>query len=109
MLRAAALVAVFLALATSAQAAPLTTPCTGRAIAPDQVVTGEFDTRFNKSYVMVPFAVPSGTTAIRVKYCWDVPESGSSRHTLDLGLWQGDFAIVAAAETAARIDGRSTR
>jgi hypothetical protein len=87
-LRAAALVAAFLALATSAQAAPLTTPCSGRAIVPDQVVTGEFDTRFNKSYVMVPFDVPSGTTAIRVKYCWDVPESGSSRHTLDLGLYE---------------------
>ena len=74
--------------AASAQAAPLTTPCTGRAIAPDRVITGEFDTRFNKSFVMVPFEVPGGTTAIRVKYCWDVPESGSSRHTLDLGLYE---------------------
>jgi hypothetical protein len=86
--RAAALVVAVLALAGSAEAAPLTTPCSGRAIAPDQVVTGEFDTRFTKSYVMVPFQVPTGTTAIRVKYCWDQPESGGSRHTLDLGLYE---------------------
>jgi hypothetical protein len=85
-----ALVAALLtvALAAPAQAAPLTTPCSGRAIAPDQVITGEFDTALNKSYVMVPFDVPAGTTAIRVKYCWDQPETGTSRHTLDLGLYE---------------------
>jgi hypothetical protein len=54
---------------------------------PDKVVTGEFGTALNKSYVMVPFDVPAGTTAIRVKYCWDRPESGTQRHTLDLGLY----------------------
>jgi hypothetical protein len=90
-LRAAARVALLLALAAAtapAQAAPLETPCTGRAITPDKVITGEFDTRFSKSYVYVPFDVPAGTTAIRVKYCWDRPESGTSRHTLDLGLYE---------------------
>jgi hypothetical protein len=52
------------------------------------VITGEFGTQLSKSYVMVPFDVPSGTTAIRVKYCWDRPEAGTSRHTLDLGLYE---------------------
>jgi hypothetical protein len=65
----------------------LTTPCGGRAIQPDQVITGEFGTNLNKTYVMLPFEVPRGTTAVRVKYCWDRPESGTSRHTLDLGLY----------------------
>ena len=31
--------------------------------------------------------MPRGTTAVRVKYCWDRPESGTMRHTLDLGLY----------------------
>ena len=66
----------------------LTTPCGGRAITPDRVITGEFGTNVNKTYVMLPFDVPAGTTAVRVKYCWDQPETGSSRHTLDLGLYQ---------------------
>jgi hypothetical protein len=71
-----------------AAAAGLATPCPGRAIAPEKVITGEFGTELNKSYVMVPFDVPLGTTAVRVKYCWDRPESGSQRHTLDLGLYE---------------------
>jgi hypothetical protein len=87
-LRSAAVVAALLAFPAAAQAAPLTTPCGGRAIAPDKVITGEFDTRFSKSYVMLPFDVPRETTAVRVKYCWDRPESGTSRHTLDLGLYE---------------------
>ncbi|MBN1530284.1 MAG: CehA/McbA family metallohydrolase [Thermoleophilaceae bacterium] len=84
--------------AASAQAPPqtlpaepgagLTTPCGGRSIAPDQVLTGEFGTNLNKDYVLLPFDVPRGTTAVRVKYCWDRPESGSQRHTLDLGLYE---------------------
>jgi hypothetical protein len=69
-------------------AAGLPTPCSGRAIDPDKVITGDFDTRFNKSFVMVPFDVPRGTTAVRVKYCFDRPEFGTSRHTLDLGLYE---------------------
>jgi hypothetical protein len=51
-------------------------------------VTGEFGTELHKSFVMVPFDVPHGTTAIRVKYCYDRPESGTGRHTLDLGLYE---------------------
>ena len=65
----------------------LTTPCGGRAITTDQVITGEFGTNVNKDYVLLPFNVAKGTTAVRVKYCWDRPESGTMRHTLDLGLY----------------------
>jgi hypothetical protein len=86
-LRPALVALMLLVPAASAQAAPLTTPCGGAAITPDKVITGEFGTELNKSYVMLPFDVPTGTTAIRVKYCWDRPEGGSQRHTLDLGLY----------------------
>ena len=65
----------------------LTTACGGRAIAPDRVIAGEFGTNVNKDYMLLPFDVPRGTTAVRVKYCWDRPESGTMRHTLDLGLY----------------------
>jgi hypothetical protein len=92
--RAAPAVAALALLACAAPAlaqAPepgLTTPCGGRAIAPDQVITGVFGSELSKTFVMVPFDVPQGTTAVRVKYCWDRPESGSQRHTLDLGLYE---------------------
>jgi hypothetical protein len=65
--------------------------CPGARIAPDRVVTGSFGTELQGSYVLVPFEVPRGTTAVRVKYCFDQPPSPSSsqvRHTLDLGLYQ---------------------
>jgi hypothetical protein len=87
-LRPALVALLVLVPAAPAQAAPLTTPCGGSAITPDKVITGEFGTELTKSYVMLPFDVPKGTTAIRVKYCWDRPESGTSRHTLDLGLYE---------------------
>ena len=67
--------------------------CPGPAIAPDQVITGEFGTELQGSYVMLPFDVPQGVTAVRVKYCFDQPEAlvttpaFSARHTLDLGLY----------------------
>ena len=65
----------------------LTTACPGGAIATDRVITGEFGTNVNKDYILLPFDVPRGTTAVRVKYCWDRPEGGAMRHTLDLGLY----------------------
>jgi hypothetical protein len=68
--------------------AGLTAPCGGRAITPDRVIAGEFGTNVNKRYVLLPFDVPRGTTAVRVKYCWDRPESGPRRHTLDLGIYE---------------------
>ncbi len=66
--------------AASARAPPVTVPaepgpglttlCGGRAITPDRVITGEFGTNAQQStYVLVPFDVPTGTTAVRVKYC----------------------------------------
>ena len=79
--------AALLGLASSADAA-VPGPCPGRAIQPDRVITGEFGTELAKSFVMVPFDAPRGTTAIRVKYCFDRPETGTSRHTLDLGLYE---------------------
>ena len=51
------------------------------------MIAGEFGTNVNKDYILLPFDVPRGTTAVRVKYCWDRPESGTMRHTLDLGLY----------------------
>src|SRR5262249_351058 len=64
--------------------------CAGDPIRPTQVITGEFSSELQGSYVMVPFEVPPHTTAVRVKYCWDDPEGptvGNQRHTIDLGLW----------------------
>jgi hypothetical protein len=79
--------AACLASAAPAAAAPPAS-CPGRPIEPDRVITGEFGTELAKSFVMVPFHVPRGTTAVRVKYCFDRPESGPSNHTLDLGLYE---------------------
>jgi hypothetical protein len=87
-LRSAALLLVGLALLPASASAAVPSACPGRAIQPDKVITGEFGTDLNKTYVLLPFEVPRGTTAVRVKYCWDQPESGSSRHTLDLGLYE---------------------
>ena len=65
--------------------------CGGDPITPTRSITGEFGTDREGSYVMVPFEVPAGTTQVRVKYCFDQPESPTSaqiRHTLDLGLYE---------------------
>ena len=62
--------------------------CGGAAIEPSQVFTGEFSTEQQGSFVLLPFDVPVGTTAVRVKYCWDPPIGPFTRHTLDLGLYE---------------------
>ena len=68
--------------------------CPGTEIAPDRVITGSFGEAEEKSYVMVPFQVPRGTTAVRVKYCFDGPDipistpAVSLKNTLDLGLYE---------------------
>ena len=79
--------------AAASAAAP--SSCPGRAIKADRVVTGSFGAELQGSYVMVPFDVPAGTTAVRVKYCHDQPEAPTSstpgvsiKHTLDLGLYE---------------------
>ena len=59
---------------TAAQIAATTlgpTSCPGAAIEPSQVITGEFGAELQGSFVLLPFNVPEGTTAVRVKYCWD--------------------------------------
>ena len=64
--------------------------CSGAPIAPDRVVTGSFSAEQQGSYVLVPFDVPAGTTAVRVKYCYDAadgPLASVARHTLDLGIY----------------------
>src|SRR5687768_3966859 len=54
------------------------------------VMTGEFGTDVEGGYVLLPFDVPVGTTAVRVKYCHDQPEAPTNaqiKHVLDLGLY----------------------
>ena len=77
-------------------AAPAAAPasCGGAAdpsLVPHRVIEGEFDTSLERGYVMLPFDVPAGTTAVRVRYCHDQPEAPTNaqiKHVLDLGLWQ---------------------
>jgi hypothetical protein len=75
--------------ARMAQGGPLMS-CPGEPLRADRAYTGTFAHEQMGSYVLVPFDVPAGTTSVRVKYCWDQPESPASsqvRHTLDLGLY----------------------
>ena len=75
--------------ARMAQGGPLMA-CPGEPIRADRSYTGTLADERTGSYVLVPFDVPPGTTSVRVKYCYDQPESPSSsqvRHTLDLGVY----------------------
>jgi hypothetical protein len=57
---------------------------------PTKVITGTFTSDQTGSFVMVPFAVGKGTTAIRGWYCYDQPDSPTSsqvRHTIDFGYY----------------------
>jgi hypothetical protein len=73
--------------AAASAAAP--NPCPGDPITPDDVITGDFGADLEKSYVFVPFDVPAGTTAVRVKYCYDQPDVNPELdHTVDLGLYE---------------------
>lgn len=84
-------------------------PCGGEPMPePDEVITGGFASDLEGSYVMVPFDVPAGVEAIRVKYCHDQPAlaqipgtSTLNKHTLDLGLYgprAGDEGLWDEAE-----------
>ena len=75
--------------APTAVAAAVTEPCPGDPIRIDQLTTGSFESSLQGSFVRVPFDVPAGTTAVRVKYCFDQPEvpAPNVRHTLDLGIY----------------------
>lgn len=74
-----------------AGAAAVVTGCTGVPMpAPDLAFTGSFGPGLQGSYVMVPFDVPAGTDAVRVKYCHDQPLlSTQNQHTLDMGIYEG--------------------
>ncbi len=80
----------------SAAAAPIA--CAGAAdasLTPHRVITGEFDGSVEGSYVLLPFVVPEGTTAVRVRYCHDQPEAPTNaqiKHVLDLGLYESRSA-----------------
>jgi len=78
-----------LATAANAITSSVAAPCPGDPIRLDQLTTGSFDSTLQGSYVLVPIDVPAGTTAVRVKYCFDQPEvpTPNVRHTLDLGLY----------------------
>ena len=70
-------------------------PCGGPPLeSPDRVITGGFAKSAEGSYVMVPFQVPEGTDAIRVKYCHDQPllttvpgTDQVNKHTIDMGVY----------------------
>ncbi len=68
-------------------------PCTLDADTPT-AVDGTFTTEEARTYRMVPFTVPEGTTRIEVGYSWDdlppAPENSIDRSTVDLGLWDND-------------------
>src|SRR4029079_19403673 len=61
---------------------------------------GTFASNLQGSYVQIPFTVPQGTTAIRVRYCYDQPPSGGG-NTLDAGVYeplQGSDTVFGPAE-----------
>jgi hypothetical protein len=66
-------------------------PADKNPIRPTKVITGEFDTSMQGSYVMLPFRVREGATAVRVRYCYDQPDVKPpglpGGNTLDLGLY----------------------
>ena len=88
-------------------------PATGPAILRHaaRVMTGEFGTELEGGYVLLPFDVPAGTTAVRVRYCHDQPEAPTNaqiKHVLDLGLYDarrrptGSSTRTSSAAGAAR-------
>jgi hypothetical protein len=85
------MIALVLVLAAPAQAAAPES-CGGPKTA--KAITGSFTTDQTGSFVMVPFEVPKGTTAIRGWYCYDQPDGPTAqlpayaiRHTLDFGYY----------------------
>jgi hypothetical protein len=47
--------------------------------------TGTVTSAQQGSYLQIPFGVPAGTTAIRIRYCYDASPSGT---TLDMGVYE---------------------
>jgi hypothetical protein len=52
---------------------------------PPQDFVGTVTSQEQGSYVQIPFNVPAGTTAIRIRYCNDTTPSGT---TLDMGVYE---------------------
>jgi hypothetical protein len=85
---------------TAAQVDAVSGPCPtstdgGDPLDPDYVFEGSFSSELQGSYVMLPFQVPKGSDAVRVKYCYDQPEAqlpggvpARPSHALDLGLYE---------------------
>ena len=81
-------------LAAGAPSARAAAPATCGAQNPTLTVTGTFTSEQTGSFVLLPFDVPPGTTAVRAWYCHDQPELPTSqlpayaiRHTLDFGFY----------------------
>ncbi|HYU61481.1 MAG TPA: CehA/McbA family metallohydrolase [Solirubrobacterales bacterium] len=81
------------ALAAAPPAAATAPACAADAMLPnrDYVFQGDFGPELQGSYVMLPFDVPAGTDAVRVKYCHDQPlipdPQGLNAHTIDMGIY----------------------
>lgn len=81
-----------------AAAQDVSEPCPGDPIddgdpgdGPDRVFTGLLGDDLEGGYVLLPLNVPEGTSAVRVKYCWEQtgnPADPQDRSTLDLGLYE---------------------
>ena len=84
------IVALVGASAVPGRAAPPAS-CAGADGPPTRVVTGSFSEEQEGSYVLVPFDVVENSTRVRVKLCYDRPDtplSAQIKHTLDLGLYE---------------------
>ncbi|MBA3302211.1 MAG: CehA/McbA family metallohydrolase, partial [Thermoleophilaceae bacterium] len=92
MRRALAAAGLALALLPAAAGAAAPARCAGAGeFKPTKSITGEFSPAQQGAYVMVPFEVPAGTTQVRLRYCYDQPDTPLSArlgHTLDLGLYE---------------------
>ncbi len=61
-----------------------------------QDFSGSFASGLQGSFVQIPFDVPAGTRAIRVRYCYDQPPPGGGpSNTLDMGV----YAPLASGDT----------
>jgi hypothetical protein len=90
LLGAAAACALLVGTGAAPAPAAAATPASCGLQGPDRTITGEFGSELQGSYVLLPFDVPAGQTAIRVRFCHDQPETplaANQRHTLDLDMY----------------------
>ncbi len=84
-----AVAALALPAAASADCAVPTDPPDATFDGPVRNFDGTFAASMQGSYVQIPFDVPAGTTAIRVRYCYDQPPPPDDRgNTLDVGVYE---------------------